>query len=125
MIYLNFSTVEELLFYDRDAQKHLPMHMFGLFEQWRLAKMMPMLRDLGKAALLDVLNGLTDSDVASLEEYFNDRIFLEKLNYSIVRNIKVPLKDQQEICKNLCELEGFNYFSTWRDSEYLYLSLWR
>lgn len=125
MINLNFSTVEELLFYDRDAQRYLPTHMFSLFEQWRLAKKMPMLRDLGKAALLDVLNGLTDSDIASLEDYFGERIFLEKLNYSIVRNIKVPIKDQKEICEKMCELDGFSYFGTWRDSDYLYLSLWR
>lgn len=125
MIYLNFSTIEELLFYDRDAQKHLPNHMFGLFEQWRLAKRFPMLRDMGKSALLDVLNGLTDSDVASLEEYFGERILLEKLNYSIVRNFKVPLKDSKEICKNLCVMEGFNYFSTWRDEENLHIVFWR
>ena len=124
MINLNFSNVEELLFYDKEAQRCLPMHMFSLFEQWRLGKRIPMLRSLGKAALLDVLNGLTDDDVVALEQYFGDRIILEKLSYSIVRNLKIPLAEKT-ICEELCKVDGFYQISTWRDNEYLYLTLWR
>lgn len=124
MIYLNFSTIEKLIFYDKDAQKFLPPHMFGLFEQWRLAKRLPMLKDLGKTALLDVLNSISDDDVNLLEQYFGERIFLEKLNYSLVRDIKISLTDNK-ICEILCEVEGFNYFTTWRCKDYLHITYWR
>lgn len=124
MKYLNFSTVEELIFYDREAQNLLPPHMFSYFEQWRLAQRVPFLRDIGKRALLDFLNGLEDEDVSILEQYFGEKIFVERLNYSIVTNVRIPL-NESTLCKELCEIEGFNYFSTWRDGDFLYISFWR
>lgn len=124
MLNLNFSNVEELVFYDTEVQKLLPVHMVGLFEQWRLAKRVPFLRDIGKQAILDFLNNLNESDVEILEHYFGDKIILEKLNYSIALNFKVLLTDSK-LCEELCAVEGFNYFSTWRDGEYLYISFWR
>jgi hypothetical protein len=124
MIYLNFSNVEELVFFDTSVQKLLPPHMFSMFEQWRLAKRVPFLRDIGKQAVLDLLNNLTDDDVNVLEQHFGEKIVVEKLNYNIALNFKVLLSDSN-ICEELCKVEGFNYFSTWRDEQYLYISFWR
>jgi len=124
MIYLNFSNVEELVFYDRELQQRLPGHMFSLFEQWRLAQRVPFLRELGKQAILDFLKGLDEDHVAVLEEYFEDKIIVEKLNYSIAQNIRIPLNDVT-LCRELCAVEGFNYYSMWRDEDFLYISFWR
>ena len=98
--------------------------MFSLFEQWRLAQRVPFLRDIGKQALLDFLNGLEDKDIATLEEYFGEKIFVERLNYSITTNLQIPL-NESTLCRELCEIEGLNYFSTWRDEDFLYVSCWR
>jgi hypothetical protein len=122
MLKLNWTNVEELIFYDSDVQNLLPVHMFSIFEQWRLAKRVPFLRELGKQALLDFLNQLTEKDINVLESYFKKKIFVEKINYSISLDLKIPLSN---ICNELCHIEGFNYTSTFRDEEYLYLTLWR
>lgn len=122
MLYLNFSNVEELIFWNTDIQKLFPEHMFSLFEQWRLAQLHPFLRELGKQAILDFLNSLTDEDIDVLEEYLGEKIVVERLNYNIAINIKMPIS---KACEKLCEVEGFNYFSTWRDDEHLYLSCWK
>jgi len=103
----------------------LPPSYFSIFEQWRIAKRLPMLGGIGKQAVLDLLNSLTDEDVQALELYFGDKIFVQKLNYSIARNLKIPLAESAEICNKLCEINDFNYFTTWRDDEYLYISFWR
>lgn len=124
MIYLNFSNVEELLFMNQEAQNVLPVHHFSIFEQWRLAKRVPFLREIGRQAVFDLLNALNDDDVALLEQYFDEKIVVEKLNYSVAMNYKIPLTES-EVCEVLCDVVGFNYFSTWRDDEYLYISLWR
>jgi hypothetical protein len=124
MLYLNFSTVEELIFFDTAVQQKLPPHMFSIFEQWRLAKRVPYLREIGKSAILDFLNGLNDDDVAILEEHFDEKIIVERLNYSIAMHVKVPLSESK-ICGELCKVEGFNYFCLSRDDEYLYISWWR
>jgi hypothetical protein len=122
MISLNFSNVEELIFNDRVAQNALPTHYFSLFEQWRLAQQLPSLRQLGKHAVLDFLNQLNEDDIHTLEVYFDRKIMVEKLNYSVVKNLQAPLS---EVCKTLCEVDGFAYFSTWRDNDSLYISFWR
>lgn len=124
MLNLNFSNVEDLVFYDTEVQRLLPIHMFSVFEQWRLSKRLPYLRDLGKQAVLNFLNNLNDDEIEILEHYFGEKIVIERLNYSIVFNFKVPLLETK-ICDELCNVEGFNYFSTWRDEEHLYISLWR
>lgn len=124
MIQLNFSTVEELIFLDEQAQNILPDHMFGIFEQWKLAKRIPALKLLAQQSVLDFLNGLKDEDIDILEEYFQDRILIERLNYNVTLNLKLLINDQST-CEKLCSLEGFNHFSTWRDHEFIYLSLWR
>lgn len=124
MLYLNFLNAEELIFYDTEVQNLLPSHMFSIFEQWRLSKRVSFLKGLGKQAILDFLNTLSEQDVNVLEEYFGKKIFVEKLNYNVSRNIKVPLSETGA-CEELCKVSDFNYFSTWRDSEHLYISFWR
>jgi hypothetical protein len=121
---LNFSNVEEFIFWDKAVQAVLPSHTFSIFEQWRLAQRHPFLRDIGKQAVLDLLNVITDQDIVALEEYFGQRILVEKLNYSLVLNLQIPL-DQTEICQRFCEIDGFNYFSTYRDDKHLYVCCWR
>lgn len=84
-----------------------------------------MLKGIGKQALLDLLNTLTDEDIVALEMYFGKKVIVERLNYSIVRDFKVSLSDVGDICNKLCDVVDSNYFSTWRDEEYLYISFWR
>ena len=123
MQYLNFSTAEELIFENREVQNLLPTHMFSYFEQWRLGKQVPMLRQVGKRAILDFLDQLDEDHVQILEGYFCERIILEKLNYRTVENYKVLLSDP-DLCEHLCWV-NFPYLSVWRDDKYLYVSHWR
>lgn len=125
MIHLNFSNAEELVFYDTTLQHKLPIRMFSIFEQWRLAKRIPFLREMGKQAILDFLNQIDDEDLLVLEQYFNDKIFVEKLNYNIVKNLKLPLSEINTCCNELCKIDGYNQFCTWRDDKYFYISFWR
>ena len=63
MLKLNFSNAEELIFFDTEVQNLLPPTMFSIFEQWRLAKRISYLAPMGKQAVLDFLNMLTDDDL--------------------------------------------------------------
>jgi hypothetical protein len=122
---LNFSTVENLIFYDQKAQAVLPPYMLSYVEQWKIAKRIPALSQMGKQSMLNFLNNLKEDHVDSLEEYFGERVVVESMNYQIVENIKIPLAESEEVCRILCDTEGFNYFATWRDADYLYISFWR
>jgi len=124
MLYLNLTTAENLIFENKDVQKLLPIHMFSYFEQWRLGRRIPMLRQMGKMAIVDFLDQLNDEHISILESHFSERIFLERLNYRTVENYKISLSEKQ-ICEELCNIISLPYFSTWRDAEYLYISFWR
>lgn len=124
MISLNFSNVEELIFSNEEIHHLLPAYFFSYFEQWKLSKRLPMLRSFGKSAILDFLNQLNDAHILTLENYFGERILVEKLHYNIVSNLKISLKEK-EICEKLCGLASHNYFCVWRDEEFLYVTLWR
>lgn len=124
MIKINFSNAEELIFWNQEIQKLLPTHLFSIFEQWRMAKRIPFLKEMGKQAILDLLNNITEEDVDLLEQHFQEKIIIERLNYSTTRDFKIPLNDTN-LCDQLCEIIGFNYFSIWRDHEFLYISFWR
>ena len=89
-----------------------------------MSKLVLMLRPTGKQAILDFLNELTDENVMVLEEYFGEKIIVEKLNYSIVMDTKVPLQEFS-VCEELCQIEGYNNFTTWRDEDFLYITHWR
>ena len=119
---LNFSNVEEIIFYDKNLQNILPNHMFNYFEQWKLSQRFPYLKKIGKLAVLDFLNNINDNEIEILENYFGERVVVERLNYNISENLKIPLDN---MCDALCKIESFNYFSTWRDEKFLYISFWR
>lgn len=125
MINLNFNNIEELIFYDKNIQSILPAKYYSIFEQWRIAKRIPMLASVGKQAILDLLNTLSSKDIEIMESYFGENLIIERMNYSVSKNIQIPIKDSSEICKMLCEVNDFNYFSTWRDENTLYISFWR
>lgn len=125
MLHINFSNIEQLILDNEDMYLVLPTSARSYIELWKIGKQFPMMRQVGRQALFDLINSLDDSDIESLEDYFGERIILEKLNYRTVENVVIPLKDADEICNMLCEIRGFNYFSTWRDEKHLYVSFWR
>jgi|688.fasta_scaffold719042_3 hypothetical protein len=124
MIILNFSNVEDLIFYDSSLHKKLSPDFFSIFEQWKLSKRISYLRDMGKRSLLDFLNLIDDENLKILEEHFNNKVVVEKLDYNIVENFKIPL-EESNICDTLCNIVGYNYYNTWRDDQFLYITFWR
>lgn len=84
---------------------------------------MSFLRGISKAAILDFLNNLNENDIAILEEYFQERVFIERLNYSVAMNKELSL--DQDCCDELCSIEGDFYFSTWRNKDKVHITFWR
>jgi hypothetical protein len=123
MMQINFSNVEQIIFEDPKAHKIFPSYFSGYFETWKLGKQIPRFKQLGKEAVLDLLNGIRDEHIEAMEKYFGERVIVEKLYYNTTRNIKIPISDS--MCDQLCEILNFTYFSTWRDEDYLYISFWR
>lgn len=124
MINLDYQTIQIKLFQDREAQKALSDDYFSLFEQWRLSQRFSILQDVGKAAVLDVLDKLNDDDITNLELYFQEKIKIERINHRTVLNFTIPLSDEL-ICKSLCEIRNMVNISISRDDKNINITIWR
>jgi hypothetical protein len=123
MLHINFSNIESLILENNELKHFLPSSCRGFIDQWQSVKPFPMLRELGKQALFDLINSFDDESIDALENFFNDVVVVEKLNYNTVDNLVLPINN--DICDHLCKLRGFKYFSTWRDEKNLYITFWR
>jgi len=118
---LNLVNVEELIFYNQRLQVSLPKHRH-LFDQWKLAKMSPSLRSLGKRAILDFLNDLDEESLKILENHFGCKITLSRVNYCLISNHSCHPDEAEEI---LNKMEEFVDLTIYRDENHLYLSCWK
>jgi hypothetical protein len=122
MLLLNLDNVEELIFQNREARKLLP-EFRQLFDQWKLARMIPSMKNLGRRSVLDFLNSVESSHEKILGSLFGDEVQVDRMAYNIVNN-QVFLLDSAE--KTLNEgSEWFTNFSLDRDGERLYVCFWR
>ena len=121
MLNLNLNNVEELVFFDKTLQNLLPEFRY-LFDQWKLAKMSPALRTLGKRTLMDFMNDIGKEHIQILEHHFKTKVTIDKLDYHVVRNYTFSAS---ELEGELNKIKGFANFSTHRDGNQVYLSFWR
>jgi len=122
MVVLNLGNVEELVFQNKAARKLLP-EFRHLFDQWKLARMIPSMKNLGRRSVLDFLNSVETSHEKILASLFGDEVTIDRMCYNIVSNQVFSLDSAEG---NLNEgSEWFPNFSLDRDGERLYLSFWR
>jgi len=122
MLVLNLDNVEELIFQNKEARKLLP-EFRQLFDQWKLARMIPSMKNLGRRSVLDFLNSVETSHEKILASIFGDEVSVDRMVYHIVNNQVFSLGSAEG---NLNEgSEWFPNFSLDRDGERLYLCFWR
>ena len=122
MVLINLANIEELIFSDNNVRVLLS-DLRHIFDQWLLSQRVPTLRSLRLRSFMDLINSLTKDHVRKLEEYFQDSIALDKLDYHIVKNVTLPLNFDAN--KELSDFVGFGSFSVSRDAEQIYISFWR
>ena len=122
MIILNLQNIEELIFLDNNMQIILP-DLRHIFDQWLLSKRVPTLRSLRLRSLMDLLNNLKPIHIQKLEEYFQDSLLLDKIDYHLIKNITLSFDSNIE--KELSNFNDFGNFIINRDAEKLHVLFWR
>lgn len=122
MVLLNLQNIEELIFFDNTVHTLLS-DLRHIFDQWLLSKRVPTLRSLRLRSLMDMLNSLNNEHIRKLEEYFQDSIALDKIDYHIVRNVTLPLNFNTD--KELSDFVSYGNFSISRSAEQIYISFWK
>lgn len=121
MLTLNFQNVEELIFYDKNAQKLMP-EFKNLFDSWAITKQSPSLRTLGIKIISDFLDSLKQIHIVALSEYFGNDVKIDKMDYSIVKNYDWEL-EQAEI--ELNKITTFSNLLIYREDKHIFVSFWR
>lgn len=120
MLNLNLNNVEKLVF-ESGLIKKFP-EFKQQYDQWKLSKINPSLRQLGKRTLIDFVNCLENEHISVLEEHFKASITIDKMDYHIVKNCKLSTS-RLEI--DLNEIQGLENFTTYTDGCQFYISFWR
>jgi hypothetical protein len=118
---INLSNVEELIFYNKKINKLLP-EFAHCFDQWKMSKRIPALKNLGSQALIDFLAEVSSEDISKLELFFNEKVTIDKLDNQIITNQTTTCDKLQEI---LCKQVDFQDFCISRKGEQVYISFWR
>lgn len=122
MVHLNLKNVEQLVFRDRKLQQELP-EFRSFFDQWRLAQMLPAMRQMGRRAVIDFMNSVKDQHLEILSDHFGKLVTIDRLDYATVKNVDFGLEEAEDRLREF----GSTYpgFSTFRDGERLYVSFYR
>lgn len=122
MIVINIKNVEQLVFLNKKVRDLLP-DFRHLFDQWRLSQMSPLLRSVGKRSLLDFLIGVNNQHILILNEFFNDDVTIDRLDYHTVMNMECSAEELED---KLNEIQPqYPYFSTSRKGNQVYISFWK
>lgn len=121
MITINLRNIEEILFHNNELQKQFP-EFRHYFDQWKLAKQHAFLKQMGKQALIDLLNNLNEKHLEIISNYFNAQITIDKFNNRIVNYHQF---DVDKISEEIDEIQDFGNIFLYRDSDQVYLGTWR
>jgi hypothetical protein len=117
---INFQNVEDLIFHDKNVWKSIP-DLIHLRDQWRMSKMSPILRALGRKSLLDFLRSAKKMHEDAMSMYFNEMVTIDKIERHLVKNIEFELDDEAELEFN----DIYSGFSVFRKKDKISITFWR
>lgn len=117
---INIQNVEELIFQDKDLWKKIPELVY-LRDQWRMSRMTPMLRALGKKSILDFLRSAKGFHEDVLSEHFGTMVTIDKIDRHLVSHREFSVGDEIDFEDS----ESFTGFSTYRKEDKIYITFWR
>jgi hypothetical protein len=121
MITINLRNIEEILFHNSELQEQFP-EFRHYFDQWKLAKQHAFLKQIGKQAVIDLLNNLSEDHLEIISNYFNSEITIDKFNNRIVNFYQFDIDQISEEIENIQE---FGNIFLHRDENQVYLGTWR
>lgn len=117
---ITIQNVEELVFHDKDLWKNMP-ELIHLRDQWRISKMTPVLRALGRKSLLDFLRTAKGVHEEVLSEHFGETVTIDKIDRHLVSNKSLRVGEEPD----LEDAEIYTGFSCYRNKEEIYITFWR
>ena len=117
---INLKNIEQLIFYDKKVQALMP-EFRHLFDQWQLGQQISGMKSLGQRSVLDLINSLNVDCIAKLEEYFSEKILINKIDYNLVSHYNLSIDEPNELCK----FTGYKDFCLTRNKNQVSVTFWR
>ena len=118
---LNIQNVEELVFHDKEAWKFMP-ELVHLRDQWRVSKMAPALRSMGRKAVLDFLRQAKGRHERALSERFGEEVTIDKIESHLVKNLEFSAEEE---FPDVDPEMNYTGFSSFRRGDKVFLTFWR
>jgi hypothetical protein len=118
---INFKNIEEVIFYNDSVWKKIP-DLIHLRDQWRISKMTPMLKAMGRKAMLDFLRTIKPHHEEAISEHFKEYITIDRIEHNLVVNKEFTVDDDHV---DFDLYENFTGFSTYRNSNKVFITFWR
>lgn len=123
MININLKNIEELVLKNPKAKSLFP-DLRHLFDQWLMSYRFPALDTMRKQAIMDLLNSLDGTHIEKLARLLSDMVFIEKLDYHIVKNLNFPI-DSFSIERELTNYDSYANIALSRSADQIYITMWR
>jgi hypothetical protein len=122
MLRINIENVEELIFQNKEIWEKMP-DLIYLRDQWRISKMTPVLRSLGKKSLLEFLRTVKKHHEESMSEHFKSLVTIDKIERHLVRNIVFSIEDDNDVMFD--SHDTYTGFSVYRKNDKIHMTFWR
>jgi hypothetical protein len=115
---LDFYNVEDLVFKNYDIRSLL-VDYSDFFSKWNFYRIIGDVSKI-KQLKIDFLQKLSEKDILELKKFFNEDIFIKKLDNKIIRNISFDLENL-----NFNKDFDFKDFCIYRDDKKIFLTFWK
>jgi hypothetical protein len=118
---INIQNVEDVIFYDPEVWRKLP-DLAHLRDQWRMSKISPVLRAMGKKALLDFLKISKNTHEKALSLHFGQSVTIDRIDRNLVKNLEISISEEDFMMESD---ESYTGLSAYRKEDKLYITFWR
>jgi hypothetical protein len=121
MIEIDLNNVEELVFHERDFVDFIPdFHQY--YDQWYLSRTNPYLKDVGRKALMNFLNNITEKQKSKIEEKFGEKVQIDRPNKTGAYSFDADVDSLESL---LNETNPYGYPRLFRKGQRVFVTVWR
>ncbi len=119
---INFQTIEEHLFFNKELQKKLP-EFKDIFQQWANGIRNPLFSQLAQKAKIEMLEKIDQSHIQIMEDYFQEPVRIQEINSKLTHHVTTKIEDVDCFLMDYKNIDDNILISRSKDS--IHLTFWR
>jgi len=120
-MHINIQNVEELIFHNKEIWRKMP-DLIHLRDQWRMSRISPVLRAMGRKCILDFLRSAKGVHEDIISEHFGTHVTIDRIDRHLVHSTEFGVEDDHV---DFDLQDDYTAFSTFRKEGKVYVTFWR